>query len=171
MKKMPEGKINIDTQEVSQQKVREWKAVYEKYRSTLNVNAKSILELVEYLKQKYTLKEEASEEFKNVVINNIKLNKPFSKKIPSNKELKPIVFTIQNEGKAKTLYENQEEVYSGCSIVVGMEFETGCVFVEGSSELADEITTFKGLDEDDINNYYLLANYVRCIKKYNLIDE
>ncbi|MGO0881625.1 hypothetical protein ACTPDI_02495 [Clostridioides difficile] len=51
-----------------------------------------------------------------------------------------------------------------------MEFETGCVFVEGSSELADEITAFKGLDEDDINNYYVVANYVRCLKKYNLID-
>lgn len=170
MKKAPEEKINIDTQEVSQQKVREWKAVYEKYRNNLNVNAKSILELIEYLKQKYTLKEEASEEFKNVVINNIKLNEPFSKKIPSNKELKPIVFTIQNEANAKTLYENQEEIYRGGSIIVGMEFETGCVFVEGSSELTDEITAFKGLDEDDINNYYVVANYVRCLKKYNLID-
>ncbi|EQE88463.1 hypothetical protein QMY_0540 [Clostridioides difficile F152] len=51
-----------------------------------------------------------------------------------------------------------------------MEFETGCVFVEGSDELNDEITAFKGLDKYDINNYYLVANYIRCLKKYKLID-
>lgn len=68
------------------------------------------------------------------------------------------------------MYDIQEEVYSGCLIIVGMEFETGCVFVEGSDELNDEITAFKGLDKYDINNYYLVANYVRCLKKYDLID-
>ncbi|MDC0804858.1 hypothetical protein POG14_22235, partial [Clostridium paraputrificum] len=122
------------------------------------------------VKRKYVIVEETSEEFKHVVINNIKLNKPFSQKIPSDKELKSIVFTIQNEGNAIKLYDTQDETYSGCKIIVGMEFETGCVFVDGSDELNDEITAFKGLDKYDINNYYLVANYIRCLKKYKLID-
>ena len=51
-----------------------------------------------------------------------------------------------------------------------MEFETGCIFVEGSSVLADEITAFQGLDQDDLENYYLVANYIRCLKKRGLLE-
>lgn len=51
-----------------------------------------------------------------------------------------------------------------------MEFEIGYVFVEGSDEFNDEIIFFKGLDKYDINNYYLVVNYIRCLKKYKLID-
>ncbi|NJJ34304.1 hypothetical protein GSQ51_11745 [Clostridioides difficile] len=170
MKKISQEKVSTYTKEVSQEKIEQWKSVYEKYKDTLKVNSKPISEVIEFLKQKYTVKEESSEEFKDVIINNIKLNKPFSEKIANNAELKPIVFTIQNEGNAKKLYDAQEEIYSGCTITVGMEFETGCVFVEGSDELNDEITAFRGLDKYDINNYYLVANYVRCLKKYELID-
>jgi hypothetical protein len=98
------------------------------------------------------------------------MNEPFSAKIPKGKELIPIVFSVLNEEKGKKLYEEQEEVFENCTIIVGMEFETGCVFVEGSSELADEITAFQGLDEEDHNNYYLVANYIRCLKKYGLLE-
>ena len=82
----------------------------------------------------------------------------------------PIVFRVLNEEKGKKLYEEQEEVFENCPIIIGMEFETGCIFVEGSSELADEITAFQGLDEDDLNNYYLVANYIRCLKKYGFLE-
>lgn len=82
-------------------KIEQWKSLYEKYKSILKVNSKSVLEIIEFLKRKYVIVEETSEEFKHVVINNIKLNKPFHKKISSDKELKPIVFTIPNEGNAK----------------------------------------------------------------------
>ncbi|PBI47629.1 hypothetical protein BGU69_16205 [Clostridioides difficile] len=170
MKKISQEKISTHIQEVPQEKIEQWKSLYEKYKSILKVNSKSVLEIIEFLKRKYVIVEETSEEFKHVVINNIKLNKPFSQKISSDKELKPIVFTIPHEGNAKKLYDTQEEIYSGCKIIVGMEFETGYVFVEGSDELNDEITSFKGLDKYDINNYYLVANYIRCLKKYKLID-
>lgn len=170
MKKISQEKVSTYTQEVSQEKIEQWKSVYEKYKDILKVNSKPILEVIEFLKQNYIIKEETSEEFKDVIIHNIKLNKPLSEKIPNNAELKHVAFIIQNEGNAKKLYDTQEEVYSGCPIMVGMEFETGCVFVEGSDELNDEITAFKGLDKYDINNYYLVANYVRCLKKYELID-
>ena len=131
MKKISQEKISTHIQEVPQEKIEQWKSLYEKYKSILKVNSKSVLEIIEFLKRKYVIVEETSEEFKHVVINNIKLNKPFSQKISSDKELKPIVFTIPNEGNAKKLYDTQEEIYSGCKIIVGMDFETGCVFVEG----------------------------------------
>lgn len=113
MKKISQEKISTHIQEVPQEKIEQWKSLYEKYKSILKVNSKSVLEIIEFLKRKYVIVEETSEEFKHVVINNIKLNKPFSQKISSDKELKPIVFTIPNEGNAKKLYDTQEETYSG----------------------------------------------------------
>jgi hypothetical protein len=48
--------------------------------------------------------------------------------------------------------------------------ETACVFIEGSGELADEIAAYQGLDKDDLGNFYLVANYIRCLEKYDLLD-
>lgn len=55
--------------------------------------------------------------------------------------------------------------------MIGMESETGFVYVEGSKELSDEITAFQGLDLEELTNFYLVANYVRCLKKYNKLNE
>ena len=55
--------------------------------------------------------------------------------------------------------------------MIGMESETSIVFVEGSKELSDEITAFQGLDPDEPTNYFLVANYVHCLEKYNRLNE
>lgn len=80
MKKISQEKISTHIQEIPQEKIEQWKSLYEKYKSILKVNSKSVLEIIEFLKRKYVIVEETSEEFKHVVINNIKLNKPFSQK-------------------------------------------------------------------------------------------
>ncbi|HFQ8770238.1 hypothetical protein ACTPDT_15450 [Clostridioides difficile] len=74
MKKISQEKISTHIQEVPQEKIEQWKSVYEKYKSILKVNSKSVLEIIEFLKRKYVIVEETSEEFKHVVINNINLN-------------------------------------------------------------------------------------------------
>ncbi|TCK92671.1 hypothetical protein EDC19_1824 [Natranaerovirga hydrolytica] len=156
--------------EPTQELIQEWKLVFAEYKSLLQPNKKGISEVIQYLKQKYQMKEDTSEKAKQVVISNITMNEVFSAKIPRGKELRPIVFSIVNEEKGKKLYEEREEVFRNCPIMIGMEFETGCNFVEGSSELADEMTAFQGLDKDDLNNYYLVANYIRCLKKYGILE-
>ena len=156
--------------ELSQELIQEWKLVSTEYKPLLQPNKKEISEVIQYLKQNYRTNEDSSEKVKQVVIGNIIMNEPLSAKIPKGKELLPIVFRVLNEEKGKKLYEEQEEVFENCPIIIGMEFETGCIFVEGSSELADEITAFQGLDEDDLNNYYLVANYIRCLKKYGFLE-
>ncbi|HYH01613.1 MAG TPA: hypothetical protein VEC37_00785 [Bacillota bacterium] len=150
--------------------IQEWKAVYEQYKLRLSLNNKPIMQVIEYLKLKYPLKEETSDRFKEIVVANIKMNEQLALKIPAGKELTPIVFTVSNEGNAIRLYETREKFYNGIPIIIGMEVETGYFFVEGSTELADEVTAFKGLDEHDIQNYYIVANYIRCLKKYQLLE-
>lgn len=52
--------------------------------------------------------------------------------------------------------------------MVGLEHETAFVMVEGSSDLADELVAFAGLDAADLNNYDLVANYIACLEKFGL---
>jgi len=155
----------------SEKDIQEWKSVYEEYKALLRPNVKHAIQVLEYIKKKYPLKEETSETYKEIVVSNIKMNNHLAAKIPDGKESIPILFTVPNQGNAVALYEAQEKVYKGCQIYLGVELETGYFFIEGSDELADEVTAFKGLDSDDMVNFYLVANYVRCLKKYNMLDE
>ena len=46
--------------------------------------------------------------------------------------------------------------------------------VEGSSRLWDELFVYRGLDLVDLDNFYLVAEYVECLKKagdpYRVLD-
>jgi len=37
--------------------------------------------------------------------------------------------------------------------------------VEGSEQIYDDLFAFRGLDEKDLNNVFMVAEYVKCIKK------
>ncbi|NJA49018.1 hypothetical protein GSQ26_04540, partial [Clostridioides difficile] len=65
MKKISQEKISTHIQEIPQEKIEQWKSLYEKYKSILKVNSKSVLEIIEFLKRKYVIVEETSEEFKH----------------------------------------------------------------------------------------------------------
>ncbi|HBY2784245.1 TPA: hypothetical protein MI051_000255, partial [Clostridioides difficile] len=62
MKKISQEKISTHIQEIPQEKIEQWKSLYEKYKSILKVNSKSVLEIIEFLKRKYVIVEETSEE-------------------------------------------------------------------------------------------------------------
>ncbi|WP_370575764.1 hypothetical protein [Methanomethylovorans sp.] len=151
--------------------VKEWIDTYKEYSPMLRPNRKTVAEIVEYIILNYPAEEDKSEKCKSVVVNNITMNEPFAKRIPYGNDLDPIVFFIKNEGRANDLYQKQEGIYKNVPIMIGMESGTGFVYVEGSKELSDEITAFQGLDSDELTNFYLVANYVRCLKKYNRLNE
>ncbi len=48
MKKISQEKVSTYTKEVSQEKIEQWKSVYEKYKDTLKVNYKPISEVIEF---------------------------------------------------------------------------------------------------------------------------
>ncbi|KNZ41314.1 hypothetical protein [Acetobacterium bakii] len=145
--------------------IAEWQSVFKAYRPHLVPNKKSIHQVIAYLRQKYPLEVVDTSEALAVVTNNITMNRPFAEKIPPGRDLRPVVFTIPNRDGGTVLYEKQEALFQGCPIMVGLEYETAYVAVEGCGELADELVAFQGLDETDLKNYYLVANYVACLKK------
>ncbi|MBV4440642.1 hypothetical protein [Clostridium tyrobutyricum] len=157
-------------QEPTPEKVKEWKAIYVEYKTKLYPNRKTSLEIIEYIKQKYSVTEQTEEKLKQVVIDNVLLNKYFSKKLANSKVPVGKVFYIENMGLGKRLYEKQDDVFKGNKIIVGVELESAFFMVEGSSMLWDELFAFIGLDEDDLNNFYLVAEYITCLKKFDMFD-
>lgn len=45
---------------------------------------------------------------------------------------------------------------------VGIDLVSGYFYVEGSEEIYDDLFAFRGLDERDLDNFFLVAEYVKC---------
>jgi hypothetical protein len=152
-------------EEPTPEMVQSWKETYNTFRPGLKPNRKPIRDVIVYLKENYPVIERTEENLLQVVIDNVILNEYSAHKIPPGKTPLPHVFQIENTTAGKRLYENQDDVFKGCDIIVGFELESGYFMVEGSSQLWDELFVYRGLDEEDLNNYYLVAEYVACVQK------
>lgn len=152
-------------QEPTPEMVQSWKETYNTFRPGLKPNRKPIQDVIAYLKENYPVIERNEESLLQVVIDNVILNEYSAQKISTGKNPLPQVFQIENTTAGKRLYENQDDVFKGCDIIVGFELESGYFMVEGSSQLWDELFVYRGLDEEDLNNYYLVAEYVSCVQK------
>lgn len=174
---------------IDEEKLREVEDLFVKYSSILKPNRKSVAEIVEYIKAKYPVEEDSSFKAKRIVeinvLNNFSKDKE-AKEIP----LKITVLNIKNEDTAKVLYDFQEQEYlefiykmkhvsanfegypfKSSPIRIGAEENSDYMFIEGSRLLADEITIFRGLDEEELRDKYLVANYVKTLKKYKVIED
>lgn len=156
--------------EPTSEMVERWKEVWTEYKDKLHPNRKSGTEAVEYLKNKYLLEELNDDNIKQVVIDNLLYNKPLADKLPKGVEPSVVTFVIENKDNGKFLYENQDEIFKGNKVIVGVELESGFFYVEGSSLLWDELYAFQGLDEKDIQNYFCVAEYISCLEKFGLLE-
>jgi hypothetical protein len=164
------GAVQMLMQEATPEMVKHWKSVWDAYRDKLRPNRKSGADLVGYLEKEYSLAKQNNKKMASVITENILLNEHSAGKLPDGKSPSPIAFIVENIGRGKYLYENQDQIFCGEEIFVGIDVESGCFHVEGSSLLWDELFAFQGLDEDDIENYYLVAEYISCLKKFSLLE-
>lgn len=156
--------------EVTPEMVTKWKEVWSQYKDRLHPNRKSGKEVVEYLENKYLLEELHDDNLKQMVMNNILYNKPYADKLPDGAEPLAVIFLVANKDNGEFLYENKDEAFKETKIIVGVELISGFFYVEGSSYLWDELFVFQGLDEKDIQNYFLVAEYISCLKKFGLLE-
>lgn len=157
-------------QKVTPEMVRAWKGTCETYRPQLSPNKKTGPEILAYLTGKYPVKELPVDSISEVISDNVLLNECYARKMPAGKTPDATGFLIENTGAGKHLYENQDEFFKGISIIAGVEIHSGYFMVEGSSLLWDELFAFRGLDEDDLANYYLVAEYVACLRRFDLLE-
>lgn len=165
------GDDAVLVQKATPEMVEKWKSIYREFRPMLNPNRKPASEVIKYLTSKYPVKEVTDEKLKEVVMGNVLSNACFAVKLPKDKSPLAVCYLIDNTGKGNFLYKNRDEILYNMAIFVGVELETGYFLVEGCSELWDELFAFRGLDENDLNNFYLVAEYINCLQKFNMLDD
>ena len=148
-----------------------WQSVFKTYRHRLVPNKKNTEQVLAYLAERYPLEAVDTAAARAVVTGNITANRPLAEKCPPGRALRPVVFEVVRQGSGVRLYEERNTFYGDAPIMVGLEYETAFVMVEGSGELADQLVAFAGLDQADLDNYYLVANYIACLEKYGLLAQ
>ncbi len=158
------------TRKVTPELVTTWKETAKTFRPLLQANKKTGPEILAYLTGKYPVREFTTDTLRDVVEDNILSNECHARKMPAGKTPEVYGFVIENTGTGKHLYETQDELFRGRAIIGGVELHSGYFMVEGSSLLWDELCAFRGLDEDDLENFYMVAEYVGCLRRFDLLE-
>lgn len=135
------------TSEVTPGMLEEWKRIFDLHRSKLSPNRKKGIEVDDYFRNKYTYQRFDSPQFKKVVEFNIMGNEHSRSKLENG--MKPDIHTYQ-----------VENVLVGIDVSSG-EFCVECEDIEKVIPVYDDLFVYRGLDEDDLKNYVLVAEYVK----------
>ena len=147
-----------------------WREIASEYRPRLTPNRRSADEITSYLKSRYPVSSSDDPRLHDVVAQNILLNEFSARKLPPDTPPETRVFLVCNEGSGTALYTGRDPLYGDSPIIVGLEDHTRFFLVEGSSALHDELTAFAGLDADDLENYFLVAQYIECLRMWRPED-
>lgn len=151
------------TERPTEEMIAEWQEIHKAHRSHMQPNRKSGTELIAWLCAHYPVTELHDQELLEMVTLSVMENAHYAEKLPEGISPKPRAFRIENTGTGAELYEIQEDIWAECAyILVTLEEVTGEFFVEGSCKLWDEMFAFRGLDAADLENYYLVAEYIKC---------
>lgn len=133
--------------------INSWKRIYCDNRERLKPNRKSGVQIDNYFRKKYMPDSFDSYEFREIVKENIMLNKFSKDKLPVG-EMPDIRCYKIDKG----------------SVIVGIDLVTGFIHVEcrdvsKMEEIYDDLFVYRGLDENDLTNYFLVAQYIQCLEK------
>lgn len=139
---------------------REWRRTWAQWRARLSPNRKSGAELLSWLRARYPLREQAGECYLRVIRENVMGNEFSREKLAPSQSPRPLAFLVENAGAGRALYEKKDALDGVHPIFVGFDLSTGEFQVEGSVALWDELFAFRGLDAADLENPFLVAQYV-----------
>ena len=164
------------TKEVTKKELAKWKALWLEYKGKLKPNRKSGEEVLLYLQNKYVLTEIFEENALEVVSGNVLENTYDAEKLPEGIPPAPKAFFLENAGNGEVFFKDEnkdrEEIRGGniAKIFVGIDTVTGFFTVEGSTMLWDELSAFRGLDEKDLENYVIVAQYIESLERFGLLQ-
>jgi len=152
------------------EEITQWKKVWKQYQNQLKPNRKSGQEVIDYLFARYSLTEVYDEQLKKIVSDSILFNKPYKERLPKDTLPIPRIFYLDNMGHGKHIYKQQDPIFKDTKIFIGVDTISGQFFIEGSSLLWDEVCAYQGVDEVDIQNFYYVATYINCLKRFDLLN-
>ncbi len=139
------------TTEPTLEMLQEWKRLHEEYRPKLSPNRKSGAQVDAHFRANYPHTPMDSEELREMIAAEILENPHHAEKLP--KDSAPDVRCYLSE-----------------AVLVGIDLVTGHIHVESEdtermAKLYDALFLYRGLDEKDLENAYLTAEYVGLMQK------
>ena len=139
------------TTEPTSEMIAEWKRIFEIYHSSLIPNRKSGNEVDQYFREKYAYRLFDNAQFREIASLNIIENDYFKSKLPKN--------TLPNI-----------QSYQTSDVFVAIDLSTGEFHIEGENieeviPIHDDLFAYRGLDAEDINNFFLVAEYVKLTQR------
>ncbi len=111
-----------------------------------------------------------------VISENVSRSALFAEKLPAGQRPLPKAFYLENIGNGHKFYrsENKDslDLWGGeiTKIFVGVDLSSGFYMVEGSTMLWDELCAFQGVDEKDLENYVIVADYISALQRFGKLD-
>ena len=141
------------TSEPTLEMVEKWKRIYRENCDRLNANRRSGEEVNGYFCRNYRYEKLDCPTFRETVKYNILENEPSREKLPKGAVPQIATYRLLDE-----------------DVIVGIDLITGFFQVEGEeinrvAEIYDDLFVFRGLDERDVKNCFLVAQYVECLNK------
>lgn len=133
--------------------IENWKKIFEENRNNLFPNRKTGNEVDEHFKKSYDYEELDSPKHKEIVEYNIMHSNHNKAKLPDGVLPQIVVYKVKNT-----------DILVGIDKVTGF-FQIESKDIEKMAEIYDELFAFRGLDLMDIDNYFLVAQYVECTNK------
>ncbi|MBE5976125.1 hypothetical protein [Lacrimispora xylanisolvens] len=139
------------TTDVTKEMIEEWIQIYRDYAPSIQPNRKTGNEIDEYFRNNYHHQIISSQTFKQVVELNIMENEHSRVKLPNG--MVPHV-----------------KSYCVGDVLVGIDYSSGEFHIESQDinkaiPIYDDLFVYRGLDEDDLKNYVMVAQYVMLTQK------
>ena len=161
----------MQTTPVTKADIARWKQIYAEYQPQLKPNRISGAMLYAYLDSHYPLRPLDDSRAEFTVTQNILQNECFACQLPEGTAPEPVCCVIEPVGSGSALYSAQDAVFAGSEIIVGIDLVTGYFLVEGSSALWDELYVQRGLNQDDLENFYSVAEYIACLTRFGMLEQ
>lgn len=139
------------TTKLSNEKLKEYRKLYIECRNSLKPNRKSGQQVERYLVDNYNAVRIEHSVFQKVVEDNILTNDFKLKKLSRDARPSVNVYLV-------------DDVLVGIDVVSG-EFHVECRDIDRMSEIYDNLFAFRGLDKDDLKNFVLVGEYIKCTEK------
>ncbi|MGN0621494.1 MAG: hypothetical protein ACI4I9_06470 [Porcipelethomonas sp.] len=127
--------------------VRKWKRIFDENHESMKPNRKTGAEVDNYFRSKYPFTVLKSQKYEDIVISNILENKFNYEKLPEGAQ--PVIKTYMTE-----------DMFVGIDLITGF-FQVECEDIKKAVSLYDDLFVYRGLDELDLQNCYLVAEYIR----------
>lgn len=135
------------TAEPTSEMIAEWKRIYEAHHSTMKPNRKTGNEVDRYFREKYTYQNFDNAEFKEIAALCITENEFSRNKLPEG-----ALPDVQSYKTGDTLVSID---------LCTEEFHVENINTEEAASVYDDLFVYRGLDEEDLKNFFLVAEYVK----------